>query len=110
MKSKKNHKLSKMEKYIKRIPSLNNEPVIENFEILKIQLNQLFQRVDNASQYDLDLFYSIFETYKIDFRDYNKIEIHTNPYELREFVLDIIKRVNSSEFDKVYRSIEPKEL
>jgi len=110
MKSTKNNKLSQMENHIKRIPSLNNEPVIENFENLKIQLNQLFQRVNHASQYDIDLFYSIFETYKIDFRYYNKIEIHTNPYELMEFILDIIKRVNSSEFEKEYRSIEPKEL
>ena len=110
MKSIKNNKLSQMENHIKRIPSLNNEPVIENFENLKIQLNQLFQRVNHASQYDIDLFYSIFETYKIDFRYYNKIEIHTNPYELMEFILDIIKRVNSSEFEKEYRSIEPKEL
>ena len=99
-----------MENYIKRIPSLNNETVIENGENLKIQLNQLFNRVNNASQYEFDLFYSIFETYKIDFRNYNRIEIHTNPYELMEFILDIIKRVNSSELDKEYRSIEPKEL
>ena len=110
MKSTKNNKLLQMENHIKRIPSLNNEPVIENFENLKIQLNQLFQRVNHVSQYDIDLFYSIFETYKIDFRNYNRIEIHTNPYELMEFILDIIKRVNSSELDKEYRSIEPKEL
>jgi hypothetical protein len=110
MKSTKNNKLPQMENHKKRIPLLNNEPVIENYENLKIQLNQLFQRVNHASQYDIDLFYSIFETYKIDFRYYNKIEIHTNPYELMEFILDIIKRVNSSEFEKEYRSIEPKEL
>jgi hypothetical protein len=110
MKSKKNHKLSQMEKYIKRIPSFNNEPVKENDENLKIQLNQLFHRVNNASQYEIDLFYLIFETYKIDFRNFNRIEIHTNPYELMEFILDIIKRVNLFEFDKEYRSIEPKKL
>ena len=110
MKPTKNNKLSKMEKYIKRIPSFNNEPVKENYENLKIQLNQLFQRVNYSSQYEIDLFYLIFETYKIDFRNYNKIEIHTNPYELMEFILDIIKRVNLLEFDKEYRSIEPKEL
>jgi hypothetical protein len=110
MKSTKINKLLQMENHKKRMASLNNEPVIENYEILKIQLNQLFQRVNHSSQYEIDLFYSIFETYKIDFRNYNKIAIYTNPYELMEFILDIIKRVNSSEFDKEYRSIEPKEL
>lgn len=110
MKSTKNNKLPQMENHKKRMPLLNNEPVIENYEVLKIQLNQLFQRANHASQYDLDLFYSIFETYKIDFRNYNRIIIHTNPYELMEFILDIINGVNSSEFDKEYRSIEPKEF